>query len=89
MKVRSALHMSTLVIIVASILSACTPPVSTPTPSAIVATPLSHSAKGYELYSWQANDQWHFALVPGTNRVKSRGEITANENTVMADGWCQ
>ena len=87
MKVSSALHTSTLIVVVAFIVSACTPSVRTPAPSAIVATPLPHSAKGYELYSWQANDQWHFALVTGTNRVKSLEEITANENTVTSDGW--
>jgi hypothetical protein len=87
MNASSALHPSAWIVIVALVLSACTPPVRTPTPSAIVATPLPHSAKGYELYSWQANDQWHFALVTGTNRAKSLEEIISNENTVTSDGW--
>lgn len=52
-----------------------------------MATTLPHSTKGYELYSWQADHQWHFTLITGTNRVKSLEEIIANENTVTADGW--
>jgi hypothetical protein len=30
-------------------------------------TMLPHSMKGYELYSWQADEQWHFTLITGTN----------------------
>jgi hypothetical protein len=33
--------------------------------------------KGYELYSWKTRGQWHFALLVGTNRLKSRGEINS------------
>jgi len=58
-----------------------------PTPPDIVGTPLPHSAKGYELYSWQENHEWHFTLTTGTNRLKSLEEIISNENTVQADGW--
>jgi hypothetical protein len=35
------------------------------------------SMKGYELYSWKIKGNWHYALVPGTNRAKSYEEITA------------
>jgi len=88
LNIKSAFHTSTFVVVVAVIVSACAPlSVSTPTPSAIVATTLPHSTKGYELYSWQADHQWHFTLITGTNRVKSLEEIIANENTVTADGW--
>ncbi|MFN8493784.1 MAG: hypothetical protein U0350_39645 [Caldilineaceae bacterium] len=41
------------------------------TPSATMAL------KGYELYSWQASGKWYFALVLGTNRLKTMAEITA------------
>ena len=69
-------------------MSACNnPSVSTSTPSEIVTTPLPHSMKGYELYSWSANNQWYFTLITGTNRVKSLEEIISNENTVTPDGW--
>jgi hypothetical protein len=33
------------------------------------------SMKGYELYSWSTGDDWTFALVVGTNRVKSLEEL--------------
>jgi hypothetical protein len=33
--------------------------------------------KGYELYSWQADGTWHYALIVGTNRLKTFDEITA------------
>jgi hypothetical protein len=33
--------------------------------------------KGYELYSWQAQGDWHFALVVGTNRLKTYDEIAS------------
>lgn len=36
---------------------------------------LSYSMKGWELYSWPSMDTWNFALVPGTNRLKSYDEI--------------
>ena len=49
--------------------------------------PLPHSMKGYELYSWQADVEWHFTLVTGTNRLKSLEEITSGADTVSADGW--
>ena len=42
--------------------------------------------KGYELYSWQAKDQWHFTLMTGTNRVKSYEEITSNESISTTGG---
>lgn len=43
--------------------------------------------KGYELYSWQSNDEWYFTLITGTNRVKSLEEIQSGEDTVSTDGW--
>lgn len=33
--------------------------------------------KGYELYSWQVGGDWHFSLLPGTNRLKTESEITS------------
>lgn len=37
----------------------------------------THSMKGYELYSWKTGGQWNFALLVGTNRFKTRKEITS------------
>ncbi len=48
---------------------------------------LPDSMKGYELYSWQADDQWHFTLITGTNRLKTYKEVFSDENTVSEDGW--
>jgi hypothetical protein len=33
--------------------------------------------KGYELYSWESRGEWYFALLVGTNRLKTRGEISS------------
>jgi hypothetical protein len=34
--------------------------------------------KGYELYSWQMQGKWFFALVTGTNRIKTFDEIASS-----------
>ena len=36
-----------------------------------------HSMKGYELYSWKFRGEWYFSLLVGTNRLKSRKEVTS------------
>ncbi len=38
---------------------------------------LPRQMKGYELYSWKTRGGWHFALLVGTNRLKTRGEVTS------------
>jgi hypothetical protein len=58
-------------------------------PSATTGDKLPHSAKGYELYSWLENSQWHFTLITGTNRNKSLEEIISDVNIVSEDGWVQ
>ena len=35
----------------------------------------SEAMKGYELYTWQEGEQWYFALLEGTNRLKTDEEI--------------
>jgi hypothetical protein len=87
MNIKSALQTSIFIVVVSLILSACDSSVSTSNPSEIVTTPLPHSMKGYELYSWSENNQWHFTLITGTNRTKSLEEIISDENTVTSDGW--
>lgn len=47
---------------------------------------LPDSFKGYELYSWQAGEDWVFTLIAGTNRSKSFTEITSTEN-LLEDGF--
>jgi hypothetical protein len=51
------------------------------------ATPLPHSMKGYELYSWQVDDEWHFTLITGTNRLKTVEEITTGKGVIDPEGW--
>jgi hypothetical protein len=46
-----------------------------------------HSMKGYELYSWLENSQWHFTLITGTNRTKTMEEITSTEDFISETGW--
>jgi len=42
---------------------------------ATVAESSGGSMKGYELYSWQAEGEWRFSLLIGTNREKTLDEI--------------
>ena len=48
---------------------------------------LPDSAKGYELYSWEDEGQWHFTLMTGTNRVKTLNEIMLDEDYISESGW--
>jgi hypothetical protein len=43
--------------------------------------------KGYELYSWEEESQWHFTLITGTNRIKTAEEITSEEDSISETGW--
>ena len=48
---------------------------------------LPHSMKGYELYSWSDNNQWHFTIITGTNRNKTLEEITSQGDYISESGW--
>jgi hypothetical protein len=48
---------------------------------------LPRSFKGYELYSWEEDSQWHFTLITGTNRTKTMEEITSDEDFISETGW--
>jgi hypothetical protein len=48
---------------------------------------LQHSSKGYELYSWSEDSQWHFTLITGTNRLKTIEEITSEGDSISETGW--
>lgn len=49
---------------------------------------LPHAEKGYELYSWTAEEgPWRYALVTGTDRLKTATEILADEDIVVESGW--
>jgi len=41
--------------------------------------------KGYEIYSWQEDDQWVFKLITGTNRQKSIDEIMSDSEPIQED----
>ena len=43
--------------------------------------------KGYELYSWLEESQWHFTLITGTNRNKTLEEITSKNDYISEAGW--
>ncbi len=58
-------------------------------PLATTADNFPHSMKGYELYSWPEDSQWHFTLITGTNRNKTLEQIISNANIVSEDGWVQ
>ena len=80
---------SGLLLAVALALSGCTQPQqSKPAPTAWT-SPLPHSAKGYELYSWPAEggQEWVHLLITGTNRLKTYEEIVSAENTLSESGW--
>jgi len=48
---------------------------------------LPQSSKGYELYSWEQDNQWHFTLITGTNRTKTMEEITSGDDYISETGW--
>jgi hypothetical protein len=45
------------------------------------------SGKGYELYSWSENGQWHFTLITGTDRDKTLYEIITADDYISEAGW--
>jgi hypothetical protein len=48
---------------------------------------LPDALKGYELYSWPEDGQWHFTLITGTNRNKTPEEVLADAPLVLEGGW--
>jgi hypothetical protein len=48
---------------------------------------LPNSMKGYELYSWPQDNQWHFTLITGTNRNKTLEEIVSSGDFISETGW--
>ena len=47
--------------------------------------PLPRSMKGYELYSWYAQQEgeWYYTLITATNRLKTWEEITSQEQVAV------
>jgi hypothetical protein len=48
---------------------------------------LPRSFKGYELYSWEEEGQWHFTLITGTDCTKTIEEITSKGDFISETGW--
>ena len=48
---------------------------------------LPRSMKGYELYSWEEDNQWHFTLITGTNRNKTLEEVVSKDDYISESGW--
>jgi hypothetical protein len=48
---------------------------------------LPRSPKGYELYSWEEEGQWHFTLITATNRIKTLEEVISREDFISETGW--
>lgn len=42
---------------------------------------VTHSMKGWELYSWPEANTWKFSFLMGTNRLKSLSEVTSSSGT--------
>ncbi len=71
-----------LVLAAVLVLAGCT---SGDRPSPTSTRPMS--PKGYELYSWQTGDAWTFALVEGTNRVRSFEELEPTSGEDQGLAW--
>ena len=66
-----------------------TPTVASTSEQADVEIPASlpHSMKGYNLFSWQQDEDWYFTLVTGTNAGIAFEAIIAPGNTISDDGY--
>ena len=86
---RSELHAYGLLLIAAFVLAGCGQPRQSLPAATAWASPLPHSAKGYELYSRPAESgqEWVHVLITGTNRLKTYEEIVSAEDTVSESGW--
>ena len=78
-----------LLFVAAFVLAGCAQLLQSRPAATVWDNPLPHSEKGYELYSWPAEegDEWHFTLITGTNRLKTHDEIVSVEEIVSESGW--
>jgi hypothetical protein len=44
---------------------------------------VTHSIKGWELYSWPDGNDWHYSIMIGTNRTKTFAEVTSTETSAL------
>lgn len=40
---------------------------------------VAHSMKGWEIYSWPEDGNWHFSILVGTNQIKNYEEVTGTK----------
>jgi hypothetical protein len=59
---------------------------ASPAPATSTSAIHGPSMKGYELYSWQTEGEWHFSLVVGTNRLKTYEEVSSPEVRLQGMG---
>jgi hypothetical protein len=46
---------------------------------------LNHSIKGWELYSWENSNGWHYSLIAGTNSSKTFEQVIQNNIVVTGE----
>lgn len=76
--------MKTLVLMTAMLIlvfAGCSSPARRSEPAA-AAMPKERAFKGIELYCWQAEGVWHFALLPGTNGMKPESMVKSASLTL-------
>ena len=56
-------------------------PACTSTPP--VSSSPTRRSKGYEIYAWPKGPTWCFSLLPGTNDIKTHGEVTADRTRLV------
>jgi hypothetical protein len=74
-----------LFVLVATLFSACSKKESNSASSSLYppdTVTISHSEKGWEIYSWQQDGEWWFAILQGTNRLKNYPEVISGPLTV-------
>ena len=78
-----------LLFVVAFVLAGCGQLLQSRAAPTVWDSPLPPSGKGYELYSWPAEQggEWRFTLITGTNRLKRYEEIVSRENVVTETSW--
>lgn len=48
---------------------------------------LPHFEMGYELYTWNLNNEWNFTLITGSERKQNYARIMAKEDIIVDKGW--
>jgi len=77
-------HFILLVIVINLLLfAACTKDVTSGSANYLDTLKITHSLKGWELYSWPVGNSWHFSILTGTNRLKTLEEVRSDNSTGM------